>query len=986
MAEAISEADGLVLQAAVERGLITPAIAEQLKAKASVEQPVAALLVSEGYLTQHLVSTLIAGNVPPGLIEQPTALGGYKILTQIGQGGMGTVFKAVQTSLGREVALKVIGPPHTADKAFCERFLREARVAAQINHPNVITVFDAGQDRGYLYMALELVGGGDAGKAATADGGRMEEARALRLASDCCHGLIALDHAGLIHRDIKPANVFLLRGPTGERAKLADLGLARSLSGEDKMTQTGASMGTPAFMSPEQANGDESIDIRTDLYALGATLYALLTGEPPYKGTSVWSIMAQVLKDPVPDPRAVQPGISNATASVVIRCLAKERGERYASPQELLEDLECASGNRPLRHARLVQHPSRTWDQLAGGGPLPRHVSREHPTVNLDRPLADTLGREDDAASGRRLLPWAAVGIAAGVGVVLLAMYALERIPKEPPTRPTTMVELDPVALGEDPLRPHPLPLIEPTVAERMPAPAAPALVESLPTPTPPGPSAPRAQPLVTTPIAPLALPVPPPSEPGPAPLAVIPAPPFAQIPVPTRPAPTPTPIATAPQPPSPDATGAEPTPRATFADELDAMEEAPVTARAAVPPARAVVPPALAAVPPARAVVPPAQAVTPPPTVAARVPAVATTPAPTPTPPAGTPLAAYAASRQAALTRDGFRCTLTVLPSGKLAAVVLDRAVRDLEPLRGLPLESLDIEGCDRLTGDLSALTGMPLRTLKLAGCKRLENLRGVGDAPLETVTLAGCAALTPDLAQLAGTRITRLDATGCRALLTLDGLQNLPLTEVVLRDCANLTSIAALRGTRLTRLDAHGCGDLASLEGLAGLPLTEVDLSGCRRLNDLTPLAGAPLRRLLLHECSRLTSLTGIEIAALTELDLRDCSGLLSLGPLRGAKGLSRLDISGCTGLTTLDGLQGVPLSELRMYGCRNLTGDFSALRGAPLTFLDASYCSQMTSFEGLQKAPLRTVVLLRNTGLTDTTPLAGIPGLEITKQGRQ
>ena len=235
MAEAISEADGLVLQAAVERGLITPAIAEQLKAKASIEQPVAALLVSEGYLTQHLVSTLIAGNVPPGLIEQPTALGGYKILTQIGQGGMGTVFKAVQTSLGREVALKVIGPPHTGDKAFCERFLREARIAAQINHPNVITVFDAGQDRGYLYMALELVGGGDAGKAATADGGRMEEARALRLTSDCCHGLIALDHAGLIHRDIKPANVFLLRGPTGERAKLADLGLARSPLGPLRM-------------------------------------------------------------------------------------------------------------------------------------------------------------------------------------------------------------------------------------------------------------------------------------------------------------------------------------------------------------------------------------------------------------------------------------------------------------------------------------------------------------------------------------------------------------------------------------------------------------------------------------------------------------------------------------------------------------------------------------------------------------------------------
>lgn len=1002
-----ADQDEAVLAAAVERGLIPPAVADTLRAQATPEAPLSTLLVREGYLTRHLIETLKAqpGGAPA---EQPTALGGYRIVDRLGQGGMGTVYKAVQVSLGREVALKVIGPPHTGDKAFCERFLREARVAAQINHPNVITVYDAGQERGWLYMALELVGGGDAGHAVTADGGRMDEARALRIAIDCCHGLIALDHAHLIHRDIKPANVFLTALPTGERAKLADLGLARSRHGDDGLTNTGASMGTPSYMSPEQAQGADDVDIRTDVYALGATLYALLTGEPPYKGPTAWSVIAQVLKDAVPDPRTVQPAISNATASVVLKCLQKERTERYATPGELLDDLMAAAAGQPPRHAPLILHPSRSWDALTSGGPVPRNASRERATVDYrGAAMPDRLGGDSGELRARRVVPWAIAGVLAGAGVVALALFALDRRPAEP--RRVATAPANPV---DDPLRPAPLPLLEPEpepvattpapapIASRPPdvpvawrqlePPPEPVPADPVPTPPAPGTTAPApAVPLVQAPLVLPTLPAPPEETvvaPTPAPL--VPTTPFPGAPVlpptpvaaPTAPAPTaptatpapvpptaPTaPVATAPvaptPAPTPTPTPVAPTQPPVRHGELDGMEESPRPAPAAPRP------PALVEAKPA-----PAPAPAPAPTETRPVAPTAPTPA----------LAALAQSRQDALSRDGFRCRIEALPSGRMRVTVLEKGVRSLDPLRGLPIEELDAEQCERLTGDLGALSGMPLRVLRLAGCRRLQSLDGIRGAPLEVVTLAGCAALTPDLAALRGSRISRLDLTGCRALTTLDGVQGLPLSEVVLRDCAALTSLAPLRGLKLARLDASGCAALRGLDGLDGMPLQELLLENCDRLTgDLAALRGAPLRRLVLTGCQRLQRLDGIEGAPLTELALKDCSALTSLVPLRGNRTLGRLDISGCSTLTSLDGLQGIPLTELRMYACRGLTGDFTAVAGAPLTLVDASYCSRMSSLDGLQRAPLRRLILTRNTGITDYTPVAGIAGVSIER----
>ncbi|MBX3466318.1 MAG: serine/threonine protein kinase [Planctomycetes bacterium] len=267
--------------------------------------------------------------------------GDFEVIEPLGEGGMGVVFRARQRSLGREVALKVLAREVAGEGgAAAERFLREARTSATISHPHVVTVFAAGRDQasGRLFMAMELMRGGDAAALARRHGGRLPERRALEIARDVARGLTALGRAGLVHRDVKPDNVFLAADGA---AKLADLGLARGTV--DRLTETGTVVGTPAFMSPEQAEGAQGeLDGGTDVYGLGATLYALLTGRPPFEADSMIGVLKKVLEAPPPDPRAEVPSVSAATAAIVRRSMAKARAHRHATADELLADLERA--------------------------------------------------------------------------------------------------------------------------------------------------------------------------------------------------------------------------------------------------------------------------------------------------------------------------------------------------------------------------------------------------------------------------------------------------------------------------------------------------------------------------------------------------------------------------------------------------------------------------------------------------------------------
>nr|MBA3938581.1 serine/threonine protein kinase [Planctomycetota bacterium] len=205
----------------------------------------------------------------PTATELPAAIGGYRILARLGAGGMATVYRALQVGLQREVALKVVAQHLAGDADFGERFLREARAGALVNHVNVVACYDAGRADGQLYMAMELVSGGDLAQLLERKGGTLDEALALNLMRDSAAGLEAIEAAGLIHRDLKPANIFLTERGV---AKLADLGLVR-FTGDDRVTQPGMVMGTPAYISPEQARGVADVDIRTDIYSLGASLY-----------------------------------------------------------------------------------------------------------------------------------------------------------------------------------------------------------------------------------------------------------------------------------------------------------------------------------------------------------------------------------------------------------------------------------------------------------------------------------------------------------------------------------------------------------------------------------------------------------------------------------------------------------------------------------------------------------------------------------------
>jgi hypothetical protein len=371
--------------------------------------------------------------------EMPEAIGGYKLISRLGSGSMGQVYKATQVSMARAVALKVIPDRLTNNAFFTKRFVAEARAAGRLVHPHVVGCYDVGQADGYWYMALEFVGGGDAAALAKQQGGKLPETRALEIIRDCAAGLKAIHLAGLIHRDIKPANILL-----GERgiAKLGDLGLARGSDEEEGLIAHGGTVGTPAYISPEQAGG-ATLDIRSDIYSLCATLYKLVTGRPPFSAASVWDVVAQVINDQVPDPRTIDPAISERVCAIIRKGTDKDPDRRYADPLELKSDLELvlagkdpvgALGARPAaRTGRPGTGPARPGTEpLRTPANLNRAGSRPLPTVPAAG-AAEPAGAGEHALRGRRraeeatppppkprwLLPLQALAVAVVVGVLV---------------------------------------------------------------------------------------------------------------------------------------------------------------------------------------------------------------------------------------------------------------------------------------------------------------------------------------------------------------------------------------------------------------------------------------------------------------------------------------------------------------------------------------------------------------------------------------
>ncbi|HQR66937.1 MAG TPA: serine/threonine-protein kinase, partial [Thermoanaerobaculia bacterium] len=260
--------------------------------------------------------------------------GDYEILDELGAGGMGRVYRARDLTLDRIVALKVLPAKHARDATFVQRFVKEARAAARLNHPNIVQIYNFGSLDGTYYLAMEFVDGRSLGRHLQER--RFSESEAVGLARQVCRALAVAHGEGLIHRDIKPDNLMLTR--RGE-VKLVDLGIAKRLDEDQSITQTGHSMGTPHYISPEQIRGQKDIDARADVYSLGATLYHLVTGHTPYQGASGAVVMSMHLVEPLPDPLRYAPGLSEGFCRVLRKMLAKDREERYASVAELEVDL-----------------------------------------------------------------------------------------------------------------------------------------------------------------------------------------------------------------------------------------------------------------------------------------------------------------------------------------------------------------------------------------------------------------------------------------------------------------------------------------------------------------------------------------------------------------------------------------------------------------------------------------------------------------------
>jgi serine/threonine protein kinase len=254
---------------------------------------------------------------------------GYKIEHELGRGGMAKVYLALQESVQRRVALKVMSPVLLVDPSFSARFMREARIAANLNHPNIVAVFNVGAHEDNHFIAMEYVPGGDL--AAHCIGG-MPIADALRIAAEIAGALDYAHAKGFVHRDVKPENIlFRDNGST----VLTDFGIARATNSNTQMTKTGAVIGTPQYMSPEQARGKE-LDGRSDLYALGIVLYEMLTGKVPYEGSDSVAVGIKHVTDPL--PRLPQ-GLTQIQP-LLERFLAKDPSHRYQTGDEAVLDIQ----------------------------------------------------------------------------------------------------------------------------------------------------------------------------------------------------------------------------------------------------------------------------------------------------------------------------------------------------------------------------------------------------------------------------------------------------------------------------------------------------------------------------------------------------------------------------------------------------------------------------------------------------------------------
>lgn len=390
--------------------------------------------------------------------------GKYQIKRLIGFGGMATVYEAEDTLLNRKVAVKFLPDARKQQKTAVERFVTEAQVAGRLNHPNIIAIFDIGYENETYYIAMELLNPGSAGSYIKKRG-RLHWYEASTIVLQCCSALTAAHQTGLVHRDIKPDNI--LCSPAGS-TKLADFGLVKELHVEGAgLTQSGVVVGTPLYMSPEQCSA-QPLDARSDIYSLGASYYALLTGSAPYPTGSVPHIMLQHCKSKVPDPRLLAPDVPDAVVRIVERAMAKRPDSRFQTAADFAQALDAVlkTGTKQPYDFLVPSSPTsqtsrvRTSmaEKLRSDGaqrtPSGNTVARSSsPSVSdaRNRPLQSTpdgSGMQAPAPINRRTLLLSSIGIVGALGGALWWQQRTRTVKPLVPTTDTTPTPKQPAAAG----------------------------------------------------------------------------------------------------------------------------------------------------------------------------------------------------------------------------------------------------------------------------------------------------------------------------------------------------------------------------------------------------------------------------------------------------------------------------------------------------------------------------------------------------------
>ena len=282
------------------------------------------------------------------MAEMLGELGDYELLEEVGRGGQGVVFRARQKSLNRTVALKVISLGQWASKAHLKRFRREAEAAASLDHPGIVPIYEVGERDGSCYFSMKFVEGGQLDEVVRRT--PMSIRQAAELIAKVARTVHYAHEHGILHRDIKPGNILL--DEKGE-PHLTDFGLARLLDTESSVTRTMEVLGTPSYMAPEQAAGETTkLSKRTDVYGLGAVLYQLLTGQPPFAGGTTYETIRLLLDTEPRQPRLLNPKIDRDLSTICLKCLEKDPQRRYSSALALAEDLEHWLKHEPIQAKR----------------------------------------------------------------------------------------------------------------------------------------------------------------------------------------------------------------------------------------------------------------------------------------------------------------------------------------------------------------------------------------------------------------------------------------------------------------------------------------------------------------------------------------------------------------------------------------------------------------------------------------------------------